>query len=161
KKYEAWGWAVETVDGHDFDQMRAALKRAWARTDKPTFIVGRTIMGRGALRKDGTKFEGSPKLHGNPLSKSEACYETTLAGLGCDLPAEPFRIFADVREAMDKVIAAKTAKVAAQKKAEAEWAGKNPGLAKKLASWFKGELPQLDWSAVPQKGGEATRAAPR
>lgn len=161
KKYEAWGWAVETVDGHDFDQMRAALKRAWARTDKPTFIVGRTIMGRGALRKDGTKFEGSPKLHGNPLSKSEACYETTLAGLGCDLPAEPFRIFADVREAMDKVIAAKTAKVAAQKKAEAEWAGKNPGLAKKLASWFKGELPQLDWSAVPQKGGEATRAASR
>jgi transketolase len=158
-KYEAWGWAVETVDGHDFDAMRETLKRAWARTDKPTFILGKTIMGRGALRKDGTKYEGSPKLHGNPLSKSEACYETTLAGLGCAVAAEPFKIFDDVKAALDKVMAEKTAKAAAAKKAEAEWAAKNPDLAKKLASWLKGELPKLDWSQVPQKGGEATRAA--
>src|SRR5690606_29175533 len=98
-------------------------------------------------------------LHGNPLSKSEACYDTTLKGLGCDLPENPFQIFPDVQEAMDKVIAAKIAKVAEQKKAEAEWAARNPELAKKLASWLKGELPALDWSAIPQKGGEATRAA--
>jgi transketolase len=158
-KYEAWGWAVETVDGHDFDAMRETLKRAWARTDKPTFIVGKTIMGRGALRKDGSKYEGSPKLHGNPLSKSEACYETTLLGLGCTLASDPFQIFPDVKEAIGKVIAEKTAKAAAAKKAEKEWAAQNPEKAKKLASWLKGELPKLDWTAVPQKGGEATRAA--
>jgi transketolase N-terminal domain/subunit len=89
KKYEAWGWAVETVDGHDFDQMRAALKRAWARTDRPTFIVGRTVMGKGAVRADGSSYEGSPKLHGNPLSKSEASFEKTIESLGGD-PANPF-----------------------------------------------------------------------
>ena len=43
KKYEAWGWAVETVSGHDYDALRAALKRAWARTDRPTFILGKTV----------------------------------------------------------------------------------------------------------------------
>ncbi len=159
KKYEAWGWAVETVDGHDYDQMRAALKRAWARTDKPTFILGKTIMGRGALRKDGSKYEGSPKLHGNPLSKSEACYETTLKGLGCVSADDPFQVFPDVKETMDKVIAAKAAKAAESKKKEAEWAAKNPDEAKRLASWLSGGLPKIDWSAVPQKGGEATRAA--
>ncbi|HEX2612887.1 MAG TPA: transketolase [Fibrobacteria bacterium] len=159
KKYEAWGWAVETVDGHDFDAMRAALKRAWARTDKPTFILGRTIMGRGAIKADGTKYEGSPKLHGNPISKSEANYEATLKLLGCADCAAPFAIFDDVKAVMDKVIAEKTAKVASLKKAEKDWAAQNPELAKKLASWLKGELPKLDWSAVPQKGGEATRAA--
>ncbi len=157
-KYEAWGWAVETVDGHDFDAMRAALKRAWARTDKPTFIVGKTIMGRGAVKADGTPYEGSPKLHGNPLSKSEASYPKTIETLGGD-PAAPFQIFPDVQAAMDKVIAAKVAHVAIAKKKESEWAAQNPELSKKMASWFAGELPKIDWSAVPQKGGEATRAA--
>ncbi len=158
KKYEAWGWAVETVDGHDFDQMRAALKRAWARTDKPTFLLAKTIMGRGAVKADGTPYEGSPKLHGNPLSKSEASFEKTIENLGGD-PANPFVIFPDVKEAMDKVIAAKISAAAASKKVGAEWAAKNAEQAKKLESWFKGELPAIDWSAVPQKGGEATRAA--
>lgn len=158
KKYEAWGWAVETVDGHDFDQMRAALKRAWARTDKPTFILGKTVMGKGAVKADATPYEGSPKLHGNPISKSEASYEKTIESLGGN-PADPFRIFPDVAEAMETVIAAKTAAAAAAKKAEAEWAGKNPELAKKLAFWLSGKLPEIDWSQVPQKGGEATRAA--
>jgi transketolase len=157
-KYEAWGWAVETVDGHDFDAMRAALKRAWARTDKPTFILGKTVMGKGAVKADGAKYEGSPKLHGNPISKSEASYEATITALGGN-PADPFQIFPDVQAAMDKVIAAKIATAAASKKVGAEWAAKNPEAAKKMASWFKGELPKLDWSQVPQKGGEATRAA--
>jgi transketolase len=158
KKYEAWGWAVETVSGHDYDALRAALKRAWARTDRPTFILGKTVMGKGAVKADGTPYEGSPKLHGNPLSKSEANFDKTLEALGGD-PKNPFQIFPDVKAAMDKVIAEKTAAVAALKKSEAEWAGANPDKAKKMASWFKGELPKLDWSSVPQKSGEATRAA--
>jgi transketolase len=158
-KYQAWGWAVETVNGHDFDEMRAALKRAWARTDKPTFILGKTIMGRGAIKLDGTKYEGSPKLHGNPISKSEASYDSTLKGLGCVDSSAPFQIFPDVQETMDKVIAAKIAKAAASKKTGAAWAANNPEDAAKLTSWFSGKLPAIDWSAVPQKGGEATRAA--
>jgi transketolase len=157
-KYRAWGWNVETVNGHDFGQMREALKRAWAETERPTFIVGQTIMGKGAVRADGSPYEGSPKLHGNPLSKSEASYEKTVEVLGGD-PAHPFRIFPDVQEAMSKILAEKKEGSAASRKGEENWTAANPGTAKKLSGWLKGELPDLDWSAIPQKSGEATRAA--
>ncbi|HEX7899288.1 MAG TPA: transketolase [Planctomycetota bacterium] len=158
KKYEAWGWRTETVDGHDFDQMRAALKRAWAEKDKPTFIVGRTVMGKGAVKADGTPYEGSPKLHGNPLSKSEASFDRTIQSLGGD-PKNPFQIFPDVKETMSKVLAEKRAAAKAKRQAEADWAKSNAALATKLDLFYSGKLPQLDWAAIEQKPGEATRAA--
>lgn len=158
KKYEAWGWRAETVDGHDFDALRGALKRAWAEKDKPTLIIGRTVMGKGAKKADGTPYEGSPKLHGNPISKSEASYDKTIQTLGGD-PKNPFQIFPDVKEAMGKVLAEKRAAAKARRAAEADWAKANAALAAKLDLFYSGKLPALDWKAVEQKAGEATRAA--
>jgi transketolase len=158
KKYEAWGWRVETVDGHDFEEMRAALKRAWAEKDRPTFILGRTVMGKGAVKADGTPYEGSPKLHGNPISKSEANYEKTIQTLGGD-PKNPFAIFPDVKEAMAKALAEKRDVVKARRAAEADWAKSNAPLAAKLDQFYSGKLPALDWNAIEQKAGEATRSA--
>ncbi len=158
KKYEAWGWRTETVDGCDYDQMRAALKRAWAEKDKPTFILGHTVMGKGAVKADGTPYEGSPKLHGNPLSKSEASYERTVQTLGGD-PKSPFAIFPDVKEAMGKVLAEKRAAAKAKRAAESVWAASNAAPAAKLDLFYSGKLPPLDWSKIEQKSGEATRAA--
>lgn len=158
KKYEAWGWRTETVDGSDYDQIRAALKRAWAEKEKPTFILGRTVMGKGAVKTDGTPYEGSPKLHGNPLSKSEANYEKTIEHLGGD-PKAPFQIFPDVKEAMSKVLNEKRAAAKVRRAAETEWAKSNGALATKLDLFYSGKLPQLDWSKIEQKSGEATRAA--
>ncbi len=160
KKYEAWGWRTETVDGHDFDRMRAALRRAWEEKERPTFILGRTVMGKGAVRADGTPYEGSPKLHGNPLSKSEANYEKTIQTLGGD-PKNPFQVWPDVKDAVAGVVAEKRARVKARREAEAEWAKANPEPAKKLDLFYSGKLPVLDWNAVEQKSGEATRAASR
>ncbi|MBV8879071.1 MAG: transketolase, partial [Planctomycetaceae bacterium] len=158
KKYEAWGWRTENVDGCDFDQMRAALQRAWAEKDRPTFILGRTVMGKGAVKADGTPYEGSPKLHGNPLSKSEASYEKTIEHLGGD-PKQPFVLFPDVKQAMARVIEEKRAAAKARRAAETAWAGSNSALATKLDLFYSGKLPSLDWSAVEQKSGEATRGA--
>ncbi len=158
KKYEAWGWRVETVNGHDFDQMRGALQRAWAEKSRPTFIVGKTIMGKGAVKADGSSFEGSPKTHGNPLSKTEASYEETVRHLGGDV-AEPFQLFADVVEAMTKVKAEKADKAKAAKTLQAEWEKQNPELAKKFHHFQSGQLPPLDFSSIEQKPNEATRAA--
>lgn len=158
KKYEAWGWRTEAVDGHDFDQLRGALQRAWAEKDKPTFILGRTVMGKGAVKADGTPYEGSPKLHGNPISKSEANYDKTIEHLGGD-PKNPFTLFPDVKEAMAKVLAEKRAAAKTRRAAEAEWAKSNSAAAAKLDLFYSGKLPQLDWSKVEQKAGEATRAA--
>ncbi|MDQ3000989.1 MAG: transketolase [Fibrobacterota bacterium] len=157
-KYESWGWRVETVDGHDFDQMRAALKRSWAETSRPTFIVGKTIMGKGAVRADGSKYEGSPKMHGNPLSKTEASIEKTIQVLGGD-PANPFLLFPDVKEAMAQVLAEKSKAAAEAKAGQAAWEKQNPELGKKFQQFFSGDLPALDWASIEQKANEATRAA--
>jgi transketolase len=158
KKYEAWGWRTETVDGCDYDQMRAALKRAWAEKDRPTFILGHTVMGKGAVKADGTPYEGSPKLHGNPLSKSEASYDRTVQTLGGD-PKNPFVIFPDVKESMGKVLAEKRTAAKTKRAAESAWASSNAALAAKLDLFYSGKLPPLDWSKIEQKSGEATRAA--
>src|SRR3954470_14836570 len=157
-KYESWGWRVETVDGHNFDQMRAALKRAWEEKSKPTFIVGKTIMAKGAVRADGTSYEGSPKTHGNPLSKTEASYPETVKHLGGD-PENPFQLFADVAEAMNKVKAEKIQQAKEAKGRQAEWEKQNPDLAKKYRQFQTGELPPLDFAGIEQKPNEATRAA--
>jgi len=147
KKYEAWGWRVETVNGHDFDQMRAALKRAWAEKERPTFIVGKTIMGKGAVRADGTPYEGSPKLHGVPLSKTEASYEKTVQVLGGD-PAEPFKLFPDVQEAMAAVLAEKSKAAADAKAKQDAWVKANPELSKKWDLFHSGQLPALDFAGI-------------
>ena len=50
-KYEAWGWSVISIDGNDPAEIRQALSRAVAETEKPTLIVGHTLMGKGAVGK--------------------------------------------------------------------------------------------------------------
>ncbi|MCW3808162.1 transketolase, partial [Marinilabiliaceae bacterium D04] len=49
KKYEAWGWAVMTIDGNNAGEIRKALEAAKAETEKPFLIIGKTIMGKGAV----------------------------------------------------------------------------------------------------------------
>lgn len=45
-KYEAWGWNVITIDGHDVEQIREALTAANAEKERPTLIISRTVMGK-------------------------------------------------------------------------------------------------------------------
>jgi transketolase len=66
KRFEAYGFATERIDGHAPEQVRAALERATARTDKPTLIAARTTIGIGAPTKAGTS-----KAHGAPLGPDE------------------------------------------------------------------------------------------
>ena len=47
-KYEAWGWNVLSVDGHNINEIREALVAAESETERPTLIIGHTIMGKGA-----------------------------------------------------------------------------------------------------------------
>jgi transketolase len=59
-------------------------------------IIGKTIMGKGAVDKDGNSFERQTSTHGMPLSEAGASYEKSIANLGGD-PANPFQIFDDVK----------------------------------------------------------------
>ena len=47
KKFEAFGWNVITIDGHDFEMIRNAFKKAKEVKVKPTMIIANTIKGKG------------------------------------------------------------------------------------------------------------------
>ena len=156
KKYEAWGWKVITINGNDADEIRAALTEAKAVTGQPTLIIGKTIMGKGARKADNSSYEHNCATHGAPLGGD--AYTNTIKNLGGD-PEQPFQIFPDVAELYAKRREELKAIVAERYAAKAEWAKANPELAAKMENWFSGKAPQVNWEAIQQKAGSATRAA--
>ncbi len=158
KKYEAWGWKVITIDGHDHGQIRKALNEANEETEKPTLIIGKTIMGKGCVTASGAMYEGECELHGKPIGDTKADYIKTLINLKAD-PENPFDIFEEVATHYDKIIAQKTEKSAYKKIQVADWKKENPELAQKLDLFLSGKLPELDLSQVVQKPNVATREA--
>ena len=158
KKYDAWGWKVVTIDGNNADAIRAALKEAQSEKEKPTLIIGKTIMGKGALKEDGTSFERQCATHGMPLGEAGASFEKSILNLNGD-PKNPFVIFDDVQALFDVRKAELIATAAQQKAAQQVWEKANPELAVKLATFFSKEAPAFDYSKIVQKAGSATRAA--
>jgi transketolase len=157
-KYQAWGWRVLSINGNDAVEIRAALTEAKLEKDKPTLIIGHTIMGKGAVKEDGSSYENKCATHGMPLGESGASYVETIKKLGGN-PEEPFVIFPEVQELYAKR-AAELKKIVAEKYAQkAEWAKANPELAAKMQKWFAKELPTIDWASIQQKPNAATRAA--
>ncbi|MFR9619832.1 MAG: transketolase [Rikenellaceae bacterium] len=157
-KYEAWGWLVLTADGHNVDELRAALVRANAESDRPTLIIGHTTMAKGAQGADGASFEGKLSTHGQPLSAAGADFATTIKGLGGNAE-EPFEIFAESAE----IYAARREELIAQmvecSAVEGDWRAKNVELAAKLDSFLKGDVPDIDYNSIAVKPNQATRAA--
>lgn len=157
-KYKAWGWEVYHVDGHDVEQMRKALTDAKAVKCKPCLIIGETVMGKGAVAEDGTSFENRCDIHGAPLTQAGASFTETVKNLGGN-PDDPFEIFPEVAELYAKR-EKELEKIVAELYAEkAKWAAENPEAAAKMKKWFDGEAPEIDWAAIEQKPGAATRAA--
>lgn len=155
-KYRAWGWNVTVINGNDPDEIRKALADAQKEQTHPTLIIGKTIMGKGARQADGSSYEHSIKTHGAPLGGD--AYVNTIKNLGGD-PENPFVIFPDVeklyadrREELKKIVAERHAQ-------EKAWAQANPEKAAQMKEWFSGHAPKVDWTAVVQKEGSATRAA--
>lgn len=158
KKYESWGWFVQTIDGNDVVEIRVALNAAKAEKSRPSLIIGRTRMGKGAVTESGESFEGKCSTHGQPLSKSGASFEATIRNLGGD-PENPFVIFDDVQKLYEARAAELKGIVNERYAAEYEWREANADLAQKFDKFFSGEAPDIDWSQIHQKSGAATRGA--
>ena len=158
KKYEAWGWKVVSIKGNDQDEIRKALINANQEKQKPTLIIGKTIMGKGAVAPDGTSFERKTSTHGMPLGEAGASFEKSIENLGGD-PANPFVIFPEVEAFYKEVLKQKSSQAKTKKAAEEKWAKENPELAKKLELFFSGKIPNIDFSQIIQKEDSATRAA--
>ncbi len=157
-KYRAWHWNVIEIDGTDPLAIADAIEQAIAETEKPTIIIGNTIMGRGAVTASGENFEGKCSTHGQPLSASGADYAATVRNLGGD-PENPFTIRKEVAELYARRAEELRKIVAERKAAEKKWAEENPEAAKTLEDYIAGQLPDIDYASIAHKAGIATRAA--
>ena len=155
-KYESWGWNVLEINGNDPDEIRAALILANKEENRPTLIIGHTVMAKGARKEDGSSYERSVKTHGAPLGGG--AYENTVKNLGGDLN-DPFVVFDDVKELYEKRNAELREIVKGRHAAEEEWRKANPEKAEQMKAWFSGDAPKVDWSALVQKRDVATRVA--
>ena len=155
-KYRALGWDVQEINGNDACQIHEAIEKAKAVKGKPALIIGKCIMGKGALKEDGSSYERNCKTHGAPLGGD--AYKNTVKNLGGD-PENPFQIFPDVQE-MYAQRAEELRKIAAERHAEEKaWAEQNPEKAEQLKDWFSSKAPVIDWSKCVQKDNDATRSA--
>ncbi|MBN1144045.1 MAG: transketolase [Bacteroidales bacterium] len=157
-KYLAWGWQVITIKGNDQDEIRAALTKATQEKSRPTLIIGKTIMGKGALDANGANFEGQTSTHGMPLGEAGASFEKTIANLGGN-PSDPFVVFPEVAEYYKEVLQKKAAAAKIRKEEEKKWAAENAEKAKKLDQFFSGKAPAMAVEQIAQKDDSATRAA--
>ena len=157
-KYKAWGWKVMEINGNDVTEIRTALKEAKKEKEKPTLIIGNTIMGRGAVTDKGQSYENMVDTHGQPLGATKASFAATIRNLGGD-SENPFVIF-DETKALYAKREAQLREIAEEKKAARQvWADENPEMAARLNQFFSGKLPELDWKSIEQKPNQATRAA--
>lgn len=157
-KYRSWGWNVMTIDGNDAAQIREALKKANEETERPTLIIGNTLMGKGAKGPNGESYENKVSTHGQPLSKAGVDVAKTIAGLGGD-PENPFQIFPEAAQIYEERKAQLREIVRRRKAEEAEFAAGHPEHYKKFKSFYNKELPEIDFSAIQQKQDQPTRSA--
>ncbi|MBR1889050.1 MAG: transketolase [Alloprevotella sp.] len=155
-KYKAWNWNVLEIDGNNHEQIREALNKALQEKNRPTLIVGHTVMGLGARKEDGSSYEKTCKTHGAPLGKGN--FEATVSNLGGD-PSNPFVIWDDVQAVYDKRLAELRNIVAERKRQHAAWASENPVAEKNIENWFAGILPNIPWNEIIVKENCATREA--
>ena len=155
-KYRAWGWNVLEINGNDCQQIREALDAAKKEDKRPTLIIGKCIMGKGARQADNSSYENSCKTHGAPLGGD--AYKNTIINLGGDVE-NPFVIWDDVKDLYAKRTE-ELKQIAAERHAEEEaWANANPEKAAQQKEWFSGKAPKVNWEAIQQKANDATRNA--
>ena len=157
-KYKAWGWRVISVDGHDATQIRNAITAANQEAERPTLIIGTTIMGKGAVAPDGSSFEDMVSTHGQPLSAAGCDFKSTINNLGGD-GENPFAIFPESSELYASRRADLENWSAEQQKIEEQWRAENSDLAAKLDMFLSGKLPEIDYSSIAVGENVATRTA--
>ncbi|MCD6008550.1 transketolase [Halomonas sp. IOP_31] len=132
KRFEAYGWhVVPNVDGHNPEEVKAAIELARQHDDRPSLIICTTVIGFGAPNK-----QGKEEAHGAPLGDDEIAAARRQLGW----PHAPFHVPEEVYQDWD----------AAERGAQAEndWNARferyqadHPELAKELQRRLKGQLP--------------------
>ena len=155
-QYEAWGWRVYSIDGHNAGELRKALANAYSETEKPVLIIGNTIMGKGIKDAQNNAFENQVSTHGQPIDAAGASTAQTIASLGGD-HKDPFVLWPDVEEAFNQRLEELQKESDSWQLRFDTWKQTYPSLAQELDNWQNNKAPVLDLSVIPQKQGVATR----
>ncbi|MCP4767432.1 MAG: transketolase [Gammaproteobacteria bacterium] len=148
KRFEAYGWHVIAVDGHDPDEIKIAIEAARAITAKPSLICCKTIIGFGAPNK-----AGSHSCHGAPLGEEEIA----LTRMELDWESAPFEIPEAVYKGWDNKKAGQRHEDAWKEKFAA-YQQAHPELAAEFERRTRRELPQ-NWQEAAQAYIEEVNAA--
>lgn len=157
-KYKAWGWKVISIDGQSASQISAAIKEAREERVKPTLIIGKTIMGRGAVAADGSCYENKVSTHGQPLSAAGCDFAATVKNLGGN-PDDPFAIFPESKELYARRRDTLRDWTTEHKAIEAIWRDNNPEQSVKLDMFLSGKTPVIDYAKINCGDNSATRVA--
>ncbi|RKZ85120.1 MAG: transketolase, partial [Gammaproteobacteria bacterium] len=140
KRFEAYGWHVVSVDGHDADAINAAITEAKSIKDKPSMICCKTVIGFGSPNKS-----GSHDCHGAALGDEEVA----LVRKELNWDAAPFEVPADVYEGWDAKASGASKEAAWNAKFEA-YAAEYPELAAEFTRRMAGDLP-ANWKQATDK----------
>ena len=153
-RFEAYGWHVQAIDGHDMVAVEAALEAARAETTRPSLIVARTHIGFGSPNRQDTA-----KAHGEPLGEEEVRLTKERYGWP---PDAKFHVPEEVRTRFQQCAKAGAVREAEWRKTFSRYQQEHPELAAQLQAALAGELPK-EWDAdlpnFPTDKPLATRAA--
>jgi len=141
-RFEAQGWEVLTIDGHDMDAITKAYRYAKTSDNgKPTLIVCKTIIGKGV-----DEIAGTCAAHGEAGVKYA---DSARSSLG--LPADKWFVSQDTYDFFANVKKANKAKYDTWQATYANWRSANPELSRELQDAMDGNVPDLD-TLIPTFG---------
>ena len=150
KRFEAYEWDVQEIDGHNYNEINVAIKKAKSETEKPSIIICKTTIGFGSPNKAGTS-----GVHGSPLGEEEIKLTKENLGISQEKFSVPAEVYAFTKERIEK-----------GKNFESLWntlfeiySGNNEDAAKELQDIIKGKLPDFKLSEFEAGTKLATRAS--
>jgi transketolase len=151
KRFEAYGWHVQKIDGHDHGNVASAITKAQQVTDRPSLIIARTTIGQGSPNK-----QGKETSHGAPLGADEA--KLTKENIGWPVDAT-FHVPDQVRAYFDGLAAARKADREVWNGKLAMWREKNPAKAELFDAHMNLAVPaDLDEQLVKELEGKTNLA---
>ena len=151
-RFKAYGWQVQEVDGHNMEQIAAALDEAIACTDAPSLICCKTTIGKGSPAK-----AGSCGVHGAPLGAEEL----SNTGQALQWDEAPFTVPDDVRSFCESCVTDNKAVHSAWQESFAHWQKENAGLATTLKQQCERTIPESLHAALLAEFSEGVTEASR
>jgi len=149
KRFRSYDWHVQKIDGHDYKEIRRAIKKA-KRSKKPSLIICKTIIGFGSPNK-----QGKSAAHGAPLGVDEI--KLTKENLG--LPQEDFYVSPVIYNLTTQAIEKGQQKEAKWNKKYQEYKANHKDLHEELTKIIHNELPIIEIPSFESGTNMATRKA--